>query len=154
MTPSLIVYLLRPSELTSPNTRILHPNRHSFAFASVPEIKSRGLSFPKGNIYLTFGRRKFGAVHIYDKHRREMLQRGFDGFKQVNQFVASIIKPYAPLHFEGGDRANKLAVVQSSSGTAIIQLRNSEDEYYYTVVTAYLGRNPHGGRVGSLQPPI
>lgn len=59
-----------------------------------------------------------------------MLQRGFDEFKQVNQFVASIIRPYAPLHFEGGDRANRLAVVQSSSGTAIIQLRNSEDESY------------------------
>ena len=140
--------------MPKPSDKILHPNGIRYAFASVPAINSRGSSFPEGNIYLPFGRRKFGAVHIYDKHRTEMLQRGFNGFEKVNWFVASIIKPYAPLHFEGGDRANKLAVVQSSSGTAIIQIRHSEDECYYNVVTAYLGRNPHGGRVGSLQPPI
>lgn len=140
--------------MPSPNSRILHPNGTGFAFASVPEINSRGIVFPAGNIYLTHGRRSFGATHICDKHQKEMHRMGYTSDDQVNAFVASIIKPYAPLHFEGGDRAHRLAVVQSSSGTAIIQLIQWPEEIHYNVVTAFLGRNRHGSRVARLRLPI
>jgi hypothetical protein len=46
---------------------------------------------------------------------------------------------------------DRLAVVQSASGTAILELFTPPNApAYYSVVTAYLGFKRHGPRIGQL----
>lgn len=133
------------------STVVPHPASADGSFGTIPKIYFKQHHFPKGKVYLLYGRRNFGAAHIFNRHKNEMKQRGFNTISEVPNFVATIVNPYAPLHLEGGDQKHKLAVVQSSSGTAILQLRSPLDgEPYYSVVTAYLGFNKHGPRVGKI----
>lgn len=134
-------------------SRLLHPISGEQSFGIVPYIKSGHIELPSGHIYLPYGRRNFGAVHIFERHSKEMLQQGLSSLEDVPSFVAKIVRPRAPLHLEGGEhRDHKLAVVQSSSGTVILQLRLPQDtEPVYTVVTAFLGKLRHGPRVGVVK---
>lgn len=135
--------------MPSPSDRLLCPRSGLEEFANVPEISKFG--FPKGPVILLHGRREFGAKHIWDRHQSEMKTKGFMQFAQVPDFVSTIVKPGAPLHFEPVDDAKKLAVVQSVSGTVILKLILAQKlPPYYSVVTAYLGFSRHGPRVGSL----
>lgn len=109
------------------------------------------LFMPGGPIYLPYGRRNFGAVHIWDRHSNEMARKGFSQFADVPAFVATVVRQGAPVHFEGGGRDERLAVVQAVSGTAILQLvQTSAEDCHYTVVTVFLGYRRHGPRVGRL----
>ena len=111
-----------------------------------------GATFPQGAIFLPYGRRAFGATHILARHQKEMESKGFSGLAEVPDFVATILRPRAPFFFEGGlDRKSRLAVVQSMSGTVILQLLEpTELAAHYSVVTAYLGFVKHGRRIGAL----
>lgn len=135
--------------MPSPSERLLCPRSGSVEFAIVPEIRKFG--FPAGPVILLYGRREFGAQHIWNRHQSEMKKKGFMQFEQVPDFVSTIVKPGAPLHFEPVGDAKKLAVVQSVSGTVILKLLLAHNlPPHYSVVTAYLGFNRHGPRVGSL----
>lgn len=132
------------------NERLTPPCGDGLIFARVPLLQSKNAHLAAGPIYLPRGRITYGAVHIYHKHSAEMSKRGFEGLEQVPHFVASILRPGAPLHFEGGGHDTRLAVVQAVSGTVIIQQEERNDELYYNVITAFLGFKRHGKRVGSL----
>lgn len=81
-----------------------------------------------------------------------MAQRGFLTEDEVAGFVQTILKPWAPLHLEGeAGRTEKLAVVQSSSGTVVLGRRDPPGgPLFYSVITAYLGHKRHGMRIGKL----
>jgi hypothetical protein len=135
--------------MPAPSQKLLNPRTGSEIFAVVPSIPKH--RFPEAPVYLLFGRRQFGATHIWDKHSAEMSRKGFHSREQVADFVATIVKPAGPLHFEGTQRHVRLAVVQASSGTAILQLFTPPNApAYYSVVTAYLGFSGHGPRIGTL----
>lgn len=135
--------------MPSPRHRLINPKSGNEVFAFVPEMAK--FHFPQGPVVLLYGRRNFGACHIWDRHRTEMLGKGFLSQDMVPDFVASIVRPNAPLHYEGRHDA-KLAVVQSASGTAILQLFQPQGApVYYSVVTAYLGFNRHGQLIGRLK---
>jgi hypothetical protein len=135
--------------MPSPTEKLLNPRTGSEIFALVPSIIRYG--FPQAPVFLFFGRRSFGAAHIWDRHSIEMSRKGFDHFHQVPDFVSTIVKPSGPLHFEGSFMRDRLAVVQSASGTAILELFTPPNASpYYSVVTAYLGFKRHGPRIGQL----
>lgn len=135
----------------SPSSLLAHPSGAGPLFATVPDIVMGRLAMPGGPVYLPYGRRNFGALHIWDRHAAEMARKGFHAFTDVPAFVARVVRPGAPLHFEGGSRDERLAVVQSVSGTAILQLvQRPGQDHHYSVVTVYLGFNRHGPRVGTL----
>lgn len=133
------------------NARLLHMANGTEIFGRVPNLRiSSTLILPEGLIYLPQGRREFGAIHIFDRRRHEMAQRGLNGLPAVPAFVASILRPAAPIHAEGRKR-EKLAVVQSRSGTVILTLREPAGQApHYTVTTAFLSHKVHGQRVGKL----
>lgn len=122
------------------------------SFGTVPVLNGRGYSFEEGPVHLLRGDRAFGARHIFLRHAKEMAQRGFLTENEVSGFVQTILKPWAPLHLEGeAGRTEKLAVVQSSSGTVVLGKRQDfSGAIFYSVITAYLGHKRHGMRIGKL----
>lgn len=121
------------------------------SFGTVPALTGRGYSFEEGQVHLLRGDRAFGARHIFFRHAKEMAQRGFMTEDEVSGFVQTILKPWAPLHLEGeAGRTEKLAVVQSSSGTVVLGKRQDGNGVFYSVITAYLGHKRHGMRIGKL----
>jgi len=133
------------------NTRLLHPTTGLPVFGVVPQVKFRGVFLPSAEIVLLHGRPQFGAVHIWKRHASDMRKRGLNNLDHVSEFVSMIVRPWAPLHLEGGHRNDRLTVVQSSSGTAILELREHDFEpVFYSVVTAFLGQRRQGPRVGKL----
>ena len=83
-----------------------------------------------------------------------MAKKGFLSIEQTPNFVASIIRPFAPVYLEGGTVRERLAVVQAVSGTVILELRTPDAmPAYYSVVTAFLPSTGHGKRIGQLDDP-
>ncbi|MFG1299148.1 hypothetical protein V5F49_05065 [Xanthobacter sp. V3C-3] len=93
----------------------------------------------------------FGVCHIWAEHRREMEHFDLVEEAHVPIYVAKIVCAGTPLHFEGSDiKATKLIAVRSSIGLAILQLRPTREETYWSIVTAYASSKKHGVRVGAV----
>ena len=136
------------------HTRLRHPETGNVSFGVVPEMLFNKVTWPTGDAILFYGRREFGALHIFERHEKEMARKGFHGLEQTPAFVASILRARAPIYLEGGSRRERFAVVQAVSGTVVLELKTSgECLAYYSVVTAFLAFTGHGKRIGILQQP-
>lgn len=126
-------------------------------FGNVIETKSRGIVIPAGEIRLSIGKhigpnKGWGADHIWAEHEKEMAAKGFTGFAQVPEYVASIVHVGTPLYFDGNAiRYIRLMAVRSSTGTAILEFRNQRECAVWAIVTAYSGVRTHGTRVGTVR---
>ena len=135
---------------------LLHPSG-SASFGQLVEMRSQSLILPAGPIMLFHGEhfgpnRGWGALHIWEEHRKEMVRRGFEAFEDVPGFVATIIRTGASVVFEGpGPKSMRIAVVRNTSGTAILESRNRRDGHIWSVVTAFSGNKAHGTRVGTVR---
>ena len=137
-----------------PQTRLCHPVTGLTCFGIVPRMVFNRVEWPRGEIVLPYGHRAFGAVHIFARHSAGMAKKGFLSIEQTPNFVASIIRPFAPVYLEGGTVRERLAVVQAVSGTVILELRTPDAmPAYYSVVTAFLPSTGHGKRIGQLDDP-
>lgn len=90
-------------------------------------MESRGFPIPEGRIVLFEGEhvgpnRGFGALHIWDEHRREMARRGLMSYENVPKFVA-----------------------------AILQAVHRREGPIWSVVTAYAGNKTHVTRIGTVR---
>lgn len=136
---------------------LINPITGSIYFGIIPPLKLSGVMRPEGQIVLPMGRhvgpsRGFGANHIWAEHQNEMLQAGWTIFDHVPAYVASIVRTGTPLYFEGASYRNtRLIAVRSSTGTAILELREQRDEVIWSVVTAFSGNKTHGTRVGAVR---
>jgi hypothetical protein len=143
----------------SPGLWLHHPNKaQKDNFGTVPEVTSRGILIPGGIIRLKHGRhtgpnKGFGATHIWAEHQSEMLKAGFSEENQVADYVASIIEPGTPIFCEFSNMKNfqRLAVVKSARGLAILEFKGTVDDGHYSVVTAYANRQTHGTLVGTVR---
>lgn len=140
-----------------PNDRVQHPDTGSFSFGVVPECKSESETIPEGRIELRNGRHRgpnkgFGIEHIWAEHQKEMEQAGFSSIDDVPAYVATIVRAGTPIYFEGGYYSHqRVAVVNSSAGTAILEMKHSADGVVWSIVTAFSGKNSNGTLVGAVQ---
>lgn len=140
-----------------PNKRLLHPDTCTQSFGEVPSgLKCRHVMLPPGNIHLLHGRhsapnRGFGACHIWAEHRREMEQVGLFACADVPRYVAGIVGAGSQLYYEGGHiRTVRLMAVRSPRGVAILELRNTRSDSFWSIVTAYSSNKKHGTLVGTV----
>lgn len=136
---------------------LVHPETGEIRFCEVPEMKSRGVIIPAGEVRLQNGRhsgpnRGWGAAHIWAEHAEEMRQRGFHSKEEVPAYVATIVQYGVPLFYEGGFTRNiRVMAVRSSSGTAVLEHRSLQTGSVWSIVTAFSGTRTQGTRVGTLR---
>jgi len=139
------------------NQFLTNPNSNGISFGNVPEMNSRGIIIPEGEIRLGVGKhrgpnRGWGAQHIWAEHRTEMAANGFLTYNDVPGYVALIVKIGTRLYF-GNDhmRETRVMAVNSSAGTAILEYKERRDAPIWSIVTAYSGVRTHGTRVGTVR---
>ena len=140
-----------------PNDRVPHPVTRSFSFGVIPESKLRSETIPEGRIELRQGKhlgpnKGFGIEHMWAEHKKEMEQAGYSSKDDVPAYVATIVSPGTPIYFEGGShRSQRVAVVRSSAGMAILELKHTNDGVVWSIVTAYSGTKKNGTLVGAVR---
>ena len=117
-----------------------------FVYADFPKIEHIRKIFEAGSIYLQQGNENWGAKHIIRFHSRE-----FSG-QSVEEFVQDIVRSETPVHceFEGMDEQQKILVVNSRRGTAVLRWVAQQGGGFYTVVTAFARKHSIGERIGKL----
>ena len=145
----------------SPNQCVLHPTGGSI-YGSVPEMNSRGIILPGGDIQLRIGNHfgphnGFGVRHIWAEHEVEMRAHGYEVVSDVPKFVARVITIGSPIYCEFNNiRGNhNVAVLKSSIGTAILQPKragpDADSEWIYSVVSVFTRTSTRGTLVGNVQ---
>jgi len=140
-----------------PNDPAPNPATGTLSFGLVPEGKSGADVIPEGEIQLRHGKhsganRGFGIEHIWAEHKKEMEQAGFITKEDVPAYVATIVRPGSAIYYEGGyHKHQRVAVVRSSSGTAILELKHMSEGAIWSIVTAYAGKNTNGTQVGAVR---
>ena len=141
-----------------PQTLIPNPADGTYFFGHIEEKTVRGLLIPSGPIVLRRGSHSrkagYGVRHIWARHGNELIKRGYNTESDVARFVGSIIAPHSPVYCEFNTIKNtRVSVVRNSCGMAVLEHRvGPGDSGLYSVVTAFLHRNPHGTRIGSVKP--
>jgi hypothetical protein len=136
--------------------RLVCPRTKSPLFGHIQTLVLDGREYQQSPIYLFAGRhtganRGFGAIHIWEEHKREMAKIGLHSYEEVPYFVESIVRPNTAVHFEGGGfRATRLIAVRNSIGTAILEWREMREGTIWSVVTAYLTPRASGKLVGRI----
>lgn len=140
------------------NNILPHPSNANNSFGNVPAKIFKDITIPGGEIFLKHGRHKgpnrgFGAEHIWAEHENEMKDAGFLTLQDVPAYVATIVSQGATLYCEfGGFRGfQKLSVVRTNAGTAILEFKGEINSGHYSVVTAYSKKYANGTRVGNVR---
>jgi hypothetical protein len=134
--------------------RLLCPISNTEVFGSIPELKNRNdaVLFPPGAIHLRYGQhfgrhRGFGFVHIWNQHFAS-IEHHDTALDAVRHAISRVLRPGASIHLEAG---NRLECFRPSVGVAILELRATGNDTYYSVVTGgYVPRNAKGPRIGAL----
>lgn len=144
----------------SPNQNVPHPNGQT-VYGVIPELNSRGLRIPGGEIFLRVGKhigpnKGFGVRHIWAEHEKELAKMGYNTISDVARYVSDIIRPGASIFCEFNSAAgrHRPTVLKSSLGLVVLEPKDAPDAAsgnIYTVVTAYTKRYAHGVLVGNVQ---
>lgn len=146
--------------MTNKNTFIKNPaSQNNLVYGSIPEIKFRDDYFVSGDIFLRYGEHRgpnkgFGVVHIWAEHEKELKQIGYNTEDDVPRFVMDIIKPRSRIFCEFNSmRGNhRLAILKSKLGIVYVELKqNSQNEQFYSVVTAFPKGKARGTEIGSTR---
>jgi hypothetical protein len=140
------------------NLLLKHPISGQSSYGFIEAYNARGVSIPSGKIYLKDGEHwgpnnGYGAAHIWAEHEKELRVVGFNSLEAVPAFVASIVQPGSFVYFEsarmrGGQR---VSIVRSKNGMAILEYKGTRGNPNYSVVTAYPKAKPHGTLVGTVR---
>lgn len=109
-------------------------------------------NYPDGYIILKWGTHKrahsgFGCLHIWLQHQHDFKTRKLcEKIEDVPALVAKVVQPGTRiLEQHNGDE--RLAVLQSSIGTIILEWRSK----YYSIVTLFLKKDTRGTVIGSVK---
>ena len=137
------------------NTKIINPYTDTTCFGVMPEI--RNPHFPSGEIFLRHGKhfgpnRGFGVQHIWTEHNREIKELGYETEEDVARYIADILQEGARIYYEGYSLRNeRVTIVKSFLGWVLAEHRiDGENNDFYSVITAYKGKVPHGQEIGKL----
>jgi hypothetical protein len=140
------------------NLLLLNPNTGTSVFGRLEEMRAPGVILPAGRIYLKAGEHYgpnhgYGGAHIWAEHAKEMASVGFMQEKDVPAFVATIVCPGAQVFYEANRmRGNqRVSVVRSANGTAILQFVGTLGVPRYFVITAFKNAKAHGTKVGIVR---
>ena len=140
------------------NQFVLKPNTQSVSFGNISEHTSKGTTIPAGEIRLRNGKhfgvnRGFGVEHIWAEHQKEMLNSGFESKEDVPAYVASIVTEGASVYsdFSAMRGAQKLTVVRTKVGMAVLEYRTEGEDSFYSIVTAYSQKTAHGIQIGTVR---
>lgn len=140
------------------NKTILNPNTGTTVFGVVPEVLNSRYHFPEGDIFLRYGEhrgpnRGWGLRHLWVEHEKQLGLMGYESEEDSARYVADILQPGAKIYCEFASLRNeKMAVLQSTLGTVIIEHRYDENnKTFYSVVTAFGSKRPHGQLIGNLK---
>lgn len=154
-TGTPVVGVVRPR----PAQEIVNPLTGTVDWGQFPETDVKTRVFPAGPIRLRYGEHKgpnngYGLAHIWeahfksDEHGTPML-----GLVAVANFMAGILMPGAQIFYEfGNGRAGaKNTIFKSKKGIVIVEERqDGQGNTFYSIVTAFPGRNAHGQLVGTI----
>ena len=143
---------------THKNEYIVNPNTGTTTFGTVPEIPHPQYCFPEGEIILRYGEhrgphRGWGLCHLWQEHAKQISVLGYETKEDAARYVADILKSGAKIYCEFASlRTERMAVLQSSLGSVIIEHRyDSQNTPFYSVVTAFNNKRPHGHLIGLTQ---
>jgi hypothetical protein len=142
----------------SKNELLINPNTNTHSFGKIPEIKYRNDYFQCGEIYLKQGEhrginRGFGAEHIWEAHKKQLITLGYNSIEDVSKFISNIIRLKAPIHceFDNIRGKHRISVITSSIGVAYLEERHDgNNDVFYSVVTAFLTKKTHGILIGNV----
>lgn len=146
----------------SKHSGVPHPNGlQRDVFGLIPEIKTSGLHFPKGMIYLPRGEfdknnSGFGLEFIVAKHGKNLQPNVVSCVHtKAIQYVAELLSPGMPIHGNYYGRhprtGNRLTIVNSSKGSAILELRQKgQNPPFYTVIRIFDKCQGKGAVIGRL----
>jgi hypothetical protein len=123
--------------------RLICLRTNSPVFGHINNLILDRREYPSAPICLFAGRhtganKGFGAVHIWEEHKKEMAKSGLNSYELVPVFVENIVCPNTPVHFESGNfRNTRLIAVCNRFGTAILEWREMREANLWSVVTAY-----------------
>ncbi|MDM8545614.1 hypothetical protein QUF61_03880 [Candidatus Venteria ishoeyi] len=138
----------------SNNTFIQNPYSKDNDFGFIPHMEKYP-EFQEGFIKLRVGKhrgpnRGFGVNHIWAEHKQYLIKKGYQDWGSV----ADILQPGSPIYCEFNNiRGNhRVAVVKSTLGQAILEKKqDANNKIFYSVVTAFEGKNAHGTRIGTVR---
>jgi hypothetical protein len=116
-------------------------------FAIFPEIKHRLRTFPRAPVRLQIGNDRWGAKHIAKAHSKELKEL------TVVEFVSAIVRAGTPIHceFESMNTEQKTLAINVRVGRAVLGYKEIRGSCFYTVITAFVGRQAKGEKIGVLK---
>jgi hypothetical protein len=121
--------------------------KNPFPLAQFPEIHHPLWRFVAAPVVLQKGNQNWGAVHIERSHVKEL--KG----QSTHAFVADIVKTGTPIfcEFEGMGKDQKVLVVNTHKGTAVLVYKETKQGSFYTVITAFARKQTKGELIGKLR---
>ncbi|MBT0719653.1 hypothetical protein HGT71_15525 [Rosenbergiella epipactidis] len=122
-------------------------------------VTSQHLNQPGGPIYLRAGKhigphKGFGIRHIWEQHGADLIRGGYRTFNDVPRFVSDIIVDGANIvcEFNAMKSHDRLIILRGRKGRVILSAwSNGDDEFYYSVVTAFRNGASNGTAVGRVE---
>lgn len=124
-----------------------------------PELNEKyRLDFPAGKIVLKQGEhrgpnRGFGVVHILAEHKSDLTKYNLNHSAEgVARYVKSILHPGAKIYSEFASVRgfHRPTVIWSLVGTIVLERQEIDGEIFYSVVTAFGGKNAKGTQIGNF----
>ncbi|MGL5596802.1 MAG: hypothetical protein ACRDDA_01495 [Aeromonas sp.] len=147
------------AHLVGAETLKINPKTGTTSFGTLPELTlSRGLVIPAGDIILKDGRiwreKKgtlggFGAKHIWQDHRRELIEHGYNTKQDIPRFVSDIIVTGADV-FHESNKGARVNILQSSLGIVILEFAVKDGSTTHSVISAYTRKTSRGTRVHTI----
>lgn len=142
------------------NKEIANPKTGELEWGHFPGVDVKTRIFPAGPIRLRYGEHRgpnngFGLEHIWEAHfKNDELDNPIAALDAVADFLLSVIQPGSKIFYEfgNGKAGDKTTVFRSSKGIVIVEERlDSNNCTFYSIVTAFPGRNAYGQLVGTMR---
>lgn len=138
------------------NQLVINPKTGTFSFGYIDEINIPHYYFPAGEILLKCGEHYgpnvgFGVRHIMYEHSEELHELGYTTPNCIARFVGDVICAGSEIYCENPAK-ERVTILRSKLGVVIVkQFTDAENNYYYSVITAYLSSKAHGSRIGTIK---
>lgn len=107
----------------------------------------KGIVIEDGPIFLQKGfRSTFGQEHIWARHGKELVRKGYHSIDDVSAYVAAILQHNTPVAHEGLSswEDSKIFAIRGAVGFAVLkQISMQDGSPAYSVTTAY--QRPRNG---------
>lgn len=148
----------RKKKLTvfTPVKPIPRPTQFLQVVGTFPELEINHETWLSGPIELYYGEHRhdgggYGFQHIWKDHFKAINDEAA-ALSKVLVFLQNILVPGAPIYYEHalGRLGQRAVVLKAQNGMVVLERRIKAGADTYSVVTAYLRRDPTGYKVGAL----